>query len=459
MELTVGKMESGVEAHIVLSADRLIEGDQGFISSVTQNMFGVYRATKSSRLLDLCAKLINDGGVAGLVPASASDGYLAEITSLVASFSRERTFTSGAGDEGILALPTSGSTGSPKLVAIPASGVARFMAWGKEYFSFDAASVSLSLSPWNFDVSLLDTWAVLAAGGAVVAGDAARLHDADYLTRLLDEHRPTFLQLVPSTLEALVTAVDDNAYDSVSDIVLTGGVASRSSRAAAARAFPTAVFHNIYGSTEVNDCLIQTLSSRQFAAPESLPLGSPIAGCEVVLSTGNKALPVDGSATDSEGELLVRTPWMASGYITEGTLHPLPGTETEIFGTLYPMKDRVAREAGRLIYLGRRDRTVKVRGQRINLDEIEHAARNSGMAGMACAWIEESSATQVLHLAYTSVDQRSAPASGLQLRMKLSQRLPAFAMPNHLHSFTGPFPLNGNGKPDLPTIKSRVENE
>lgn len=358
--MTVGKMGTGrVEAQIVLSADRLVEGDMSFAGGSDPGAFGIYRATKSARLLDECAKLINGGGVAGLVPVSASDGYLAEIAALVESFSRERTFTSDVGGDGILALPTSGSTGSPKLVAIPASGVARFMAWGKDYFSFDAASVSLSLSPWNFDVSLLDTWAVLSAGGAVVAVDVARLHDATYLMRLLDEHRPTFLQLVPSTLEALVNVVDGSAYDSVSDIVLTGGVASRSSRAAATRAFPAAVFHNIYGSTEVNDCLIQTLSSRQFAASESLPLGSPISGCEVVLSAGDKVWAVDGSVIDGEGELLVRTPWMALGYITEGTLHPLPGTETDVFGTLYPMKDRVALEAGRLTYLGRRDRTLR----------------------------------------------------------------------------------------------------
>jgi len=446
-------------AKVTLFTDRVLEGDDRHGAAVTRCEFGVYRATKNTHLIGACVELINRGGVAALVPASASDAYLDEIARQVEHFARSRTVSTSSGSDGILALPTSGSTGSPKLVAIPMPGIVRFLAWGEEYFGFDASTVSLSLSPWNFDVSLLDTWAVLAAGGTVVAADAAKLHDARYLTRLLVEHRPTFVQVVPSTLDALVNAAGDDIYESVRDVVLTGGVASRSSRAASARLFPTAAFHNVYGATEVNDCLVQTLSAEEFAESETLPLGSPITGCEVVLSTDGNVQPVGGCTDDVEGELLVHTPWMALGYITDGDLHPLSGIEVETFGLLYPMKDRASYAAGRLTYLGRRDRTIKLRGQRVNLDEIEQAARQTGLAGMACAWVDDSTTTQELHLAYTAPDYGSPPASGLQLRLQMSRRLPAFAMPNHLHSFGRPFPLNGNGKPDLPMVRTRVESE
>jgi acyl-coenzyme A synthetase/AMP-(fatty) acid ligase len=443
-----------------LAVDGVLEGGSSKGDAVTGPDFGVYRAMKSSQTIGACVDLINRGGVVALLPTSASDSYLGEIVRQVDQFTRSRTLSLDGYSQGIVALPTSGSTGSPKLVAIPATGVARFLAWGKEHFGFDASTISLSLSPWNFDVSFLDTWAVLAAGGVVVAADTDRLQDTGYLRGLLVEHRPTFVQVVPSTLDALLNAAgDDNAFVSVKDLVLTGGAASRSSRAAVARLFPAAAFHNVYGATEVNDCLIQKFSAAEFSEAETLPLGSPISGCEIVLNSQDKTQRVGRYAEDTEGELLVRTPWMALGYITEGALQPLPGTAFEPYGVLYPMRDRVSCTGGRLTYLGRLDRTIKLRGRRINLDEIEQVVRQTGLAGMACAWVDDSANAQELHVAYTAPGHDSLPASGLKLRLLMSRYLPAFAMPNHLYPFNGAFPLNGNGKPDLSTIKKQVEGD
>ena len=445
--------------HMALSTDRLRERNDASMSGGFQRSSGTYRATKNPQLLRECVNVICQGGVTALVPTSASDAYLGTTATQVERFARAHSASSGPEAGGILALPTSGSTGSPKLVAIPAKGIAQFLDWGKNYFDFNSSAVSLSLSPWNFDVSLLDTWAVLAGCGTVVAVESARLHDTKYLAGLLRQHQPTFVQVVPSTLDALIKATGDDVCGSVRDVVLTGGVASRASRAVVARLFPAAVFHNVYGATEVNDCLIATMSAQQFASSETLPLGIPIAGCEIFLRANGEVQPVGPLMEDSEGELLVRAPWMALGYITEGELQPLPRTQVDAYGALYPMKDRAISAAGCLEYLGRSDRTIKLRGQRINLDEIEHAARQTDLTAMTCAWLDESTSTQQLHLAYTSSECGTAPASGLQLRLKMSRLLPAFSMPNYLHPFDRPFPLNGNGKPDQPAIKTLIESK
>lgn len=466
-----GKAEKGVcvgtttgqhghtETRLTLFADHVVEADERSGTAVTGCEFGVFRATKNTELIEECLELINRGGVAALVPVTASDEYLEGIANQVEYFARSRTVSTDSGSEGILALPTSGSTGAPKVVAIPTSGVSSFLHWGQQFFSMDAQTVSLSLSPWNFDVSLLDTWAVLAAGGTVVAADASKLHDASYLSRLLAEHHPTFVQVVPATLDMLITAAGHDTYKSVGHVVMTGGVASQANRRAASRLFPKATFYNIYGATEVNDCLVESLTAEEFSETETLPLGSPIGGCDVVLHEGGNATAVEGNTAEAEGELLVRTPWMALGYISEGALHPLPSTEAEAFGELYPMKDRAKWSGGRLMYLGRGDRTIKLRGQRVNLDEIENTARQTALAGMACAWVDHSTQTDELHLAYTAPSYDSLPVSGLHLRIQMSRRLPAYAMPNHLHPFDQPFPLNGNGKPDLYAIKTLVERE
>ncbi|PZP28639.1 MAG: hypothetical protein DI613_12695 [Kocuria rhizophila] len=432
----------------------ILEGESRRDGDVVGCKYGIYRAAKNRSLIHQCVEVLNREGVVTLVPISASDDYLTTIAEQIEQFATTRSASTVAWEGGVLAVPTSGSTGAPKIVALPAAGITQFLDWGRNYFDFESATVSMSLSPWNFDVSLLDTWAVLAAGGTVVAAEAARLHDTAYLTRLLDQHRPTFIQAVPSTLDALINAAENAVYPSVKDIVLTGGVAAQPLRAAATRIFPAATFHNIYGATEVNDCLIETLQAEQFADTATLPLGKPITGCEIHLDTNGVGAPLQETTADMRGELFVRTPWMALGYITGGSITPLPLNDEG----LYPTKDQVIWSDRQLMYQGRRDRMVKVRGQRVNLEEIEHSASRTSLVGMTCAWLEDSASTEELHLAYTS-PAHSFAATGLKLRMAMSAYLPAFAMPNHLHAFTEPFPLNGNGKPDLPTIKSLVENE
>ena len=416
----------------------------------------VLRAAKSTEVLAAVIDQIGRGRVVALVPESSSDEYVAEIRSQITAFSLDRG--DNPGDDGILALPTSGSTGRPKLVALPVSGIERFMTWAAEQFGFSEASRSLSLSPWNFDVSLLDTWAVLAAGGTVLAARPDRLRDPGYPSGLLRSQDVTFVQTVPSTLEDLVRSrVEGESFPSVRDVVLTGGAASIATRAAAAELFPWARFHNIYGSTEVNDCLIQVLPAEAFATAATLPLGIPISGCEIHLDHRGTVRPLGDCPDGAEGELLVHTPWMATGYITDGRIEPLVAPTSE--PVLHRMRDRVILTGGQIHFTGRTDRTVKLRGQRLNLDEVEHAASATGLVGAACAWIESSESGEHLHLAYTNTPADQANPSGLQLRMLLSRRLPPYAMPNRLHPFDVPFPLNGNGKPHLKKIKNIVGEE
>ncbi|MFY1673571.1 AMP-binding protein [Plantactinospora sp. WMMB334] len=389
-----------------------------------------------------------------LVPETCGLDYVGEVRAQIGETRLIRS-TAGGRDEGILALPTSGSTGRPKLVALPISRIERFIAWGVRQFSFHSGTVSLSLSPWNFDVSLLDTWAALAAGGTVVAANAQRLAETEYVANLLNSHDVTFVQTVPSTLDALVRAGNGKPLSSVTDVVLTGGVAGAATRQAAVDLFPHARFHNVYGSTEVNDCLLYTASPETFAAADSVPLGAPIAGCEVHLAHDGRVLPLTACADGVRGELFVRTPWMAAGYLNHGRIEAL--SDSDAGQELYPMRDRVELVDGQLRYLGRSDRTVKLRGQRVNLDEVEQAACATGVVGAACAWVGPSDSGEELRLAYTGPDNGPKSVSGIELRLALSRRLPPYAMPNRLYAFEGPFPVNANGKPDLRQIRTEIE--
>jgi non-ribosomal peptide synthetase component F len=343
-------------------------------------------------------------------------------------------------------------------VALRRNAIERFLEWGVKYFDLDEGSTSLSLGPWNFDVSLLDTWAVLAGGGSVVCANPQRLPEPGYLADLLQDRDITFLQVVPSTLDVLVHAAGPHTtFPFVKDVIVTGGAAGVTTRRAAVDLFPQARFHNVYGSTEVNDCLLHTAPAAEFASTVALPLGAPVAGCDVRVDVDGEILLLADCPDGTEGELLVRTPWMAAGYIEGGRIRPLidPGPDHG----LYRMKDRVLIAGERIAYLGRSDRTVKLRGQRLNLDEIERLASATGMVRAACAWLSASDAgDDELHLAYTTAEG-AAPGSGLQIRLALSGRLPPYAIPSRLHAFGPAFPLNGNGKPHLERIKTQAEGK
>lgn len=80
----MGGMRTDPETKVTLFTNRLVEGDTKNGGPVTRCAFGVYRATKSARLLDEWVDLINHGGVAALVPTMASDTYLEEVTQVSA---------------------------------------------------------------------------------------------------------------------------------------------------------------------------------------------------------------------------------------------------------------------------------------------------------------------------------------------------------------------------------------
>ncbi|MFK3672343.1 AMP-binding protein [Leifsonia aquatica] len=433
--------------------DRIVGayGEESSGMAVTDGSL-VARAAKNPSLLMAVRESLNDGGVAALLPELSGTEYVENVRSRIADFCRGRP--DGAG--GLLVFPTSGSTGEPKLVALATAGIESFMGWGREYFSFGEDTVSLSVSPWSFDVSLLDTWAVLAAGGRVIAAEPRRLTDASYVARLLDGDQVTFVQAVPSTLGHLVAAAAPGAsFHAVEDVVVTGGVAHPALRQAAAALFPRARFHNVYGSTEVNDCLIYTCSADEFGVATALPLGDAIDGCQVLLDAEIPLSTQRPYPIGAEGELWARTPWMAAGYLRDGQLVPL----VKNYGAPYPMRDRARVDGdGTLRYLGRTDRTVKIRGQRVDLDQIEDAARSTGLVGDVCAWADTEGHVQELNLACVAhADVAAAP--GLRFRLQLSQRLPPYAMPNRIHHFDESLPLNSNGKPHLARIRAQLESE
>ena len=360
-----------------------------------------------------------------------------------------------AGDA-LLMLTTSGSTGVPKVVPLPAQAVDAFAAWATRAFGMTPECRVLSYAPLNFDLSLLDVWAALAAGATSVLVDPADATDPAALARTLAEGSVGVVQSVPMTFRLLAEAHGGVAqFPEVSHVLLTGEAAPAAVLAQLPRLFPNARFHNVYGCTETNDSTIHEFTFPAGAADGQLPVGRPLPGVliHVVDQDGS---PVPGPGT---GELWVHTPFQTTGYLdaalNAGRFVPDPGGSERVF---YRTGDIVRRdEHGLLRLVGRQDFAVKVRGVRTNIAEVEHVLQDHpDVVEAAVLALPDEAAGNLLHAV---VRRRSgSPLNSLRLRKECMRRLPRTAIPSTIALTDQPLPRTSTGKADRNAIKAILIN-
>lgn len=348
-----------------------------------------------------------------------------------------------------LLLTTSGSTGTPKLVPLSGDGIDAFTSWAGTAFALGTGTRVLNFAPLNFDLTLLDIWATLRHGGMVVPADQDRCVDPAYLLRLLTAARPHVVQAVPMFFRLLTEATTDCDFPGVRDLLLTGDHVHRSVRAGLAHLFPAARFHNVYGCTETNDSMIHTFAAGEAADRDVLPLGSPLPGVLVEVLAGGEVLRGAGT-----GELLVSTPFQSSGYLGETGAKDRFTVRGD--RAWYRTGDVVTRSAdGELALVGRTDLQVKVRGMRINPEEVERVLQShAGVAEAAVVAVPHPASGNALH---AFVRRSDDAVTGLQLRSYCAAKVNRAAIPAAFHLMTDPLPIGPTGKVSRRLLLEKIE--
>lgn len=342
---------------------------------------------------------------------------------------------SPAKEQPTLILPTSGSTGEPKLVPLTTIAIEAFTAWAEQTFSLSQRTV-LGFAPINFDLSLLEIWATLSTGGTVdLISDEEALNP-----RALRDHLRSstadLIQAVPFVFQTLGTAEGEQelVMPGFRDVIVTGSKANSGTRRLMVSSFPNADFHNVYGSTETNNSFLFTAESPQTFQSENPPIGSPLAGVEAHI------LDHDGNvlAGQATGELHVRTPFMMSGYL--GSYSDKP--------RLFPTGDVVFRDHDGVHHIeSRSSRIVKVRGNRTNLDQVE-AVIEAHPAVEESVVIARTDPGEELRVDALVKLRSGAQSTVLALRTHCSKHLPAYAMPGIFKIVPRPFPRTSTHKID-----------
>ncbi|MGN0124977.1 MAG: amino acid adenylation domain-containing protein, partial [Rhodococcus sp. (in: high G+C Gram-positive bacteria)] len=332
-------------------------------------------------------------------------------------------------------LFTSGSTGRPKGVAVTHAAVVNQLAWMQEQFDVGPSDVVLLKTPATFDASVWEFMLPLISGARLVIASHDGHRDPAYLARALVDFDITIAQFVPTVLDAVL---DESTVPTPAlRAVFAGGEALSSATAQRARSKFGADVHNLYGPTEVT---IQA-THREVNADDGLvvPIGTPVWNTHArVLDARLRPVPVGVM-----GELYLSGIQVARGYEGRAGLTAERFVADPAGGTgerLYRTGDLVRwNRGGELEYVGRNDSQVKLRGQRIEIGEIEAVLR--GMDRIAAAAVDVRSDQLVGYIV------PAGDVDATQLRGAVGEVLPSYMVPTQFVVLDS-LPLNASGKLD-----------
>lgn len=361
-----------------------------------------------------------------------------------------------AGDHRTHILHTSGSTGRPKGVEILACGVAR-IALNRTFAPLDANDRIAHISNPSFDASLFEVWGGLLNGATVVILPKQTVIDPFALRDSLQQQAITAMFMTTALFNLTSQACPD-AFRGLRHL-LTGGEAANlhALREVAIHSMPRNL-RNVYGPTECT-----TFATTMDITLETLPAQGPVSigqaldNTQVYLLDEQQQPVMEGEP----GELYLGGDGLARGYYgqpdqTAERFVILPVNPGHPAQRLYRTGDLAKRSKdGNLEFLGRMDRQIKLRGYRIELEEIEAAILSSGIGSGAVADLVRPAEADPYLVAYV-VFNEAGDEPLKALREHLRQHLPDYMQPR-LHRVAH-IALNANGKADRAALRLAVEN-
>ncbi|THV42210.1 amino acid adenylation domain-containing protein [Glycomyces buryatensis] len=288
---------------------------------------------------------------------------------------------------------TSGSTGKPKGVMIEHRSIVSQMRWMRACGHLGDHSRVLQKTPVSFDAA---QWEILApaVGAQVVMGAPGVYRDVEALIAAIDEHRVTTLQCVPTLLEALTETAEFSRCTSLRQVFSGGEALPRRLAAAYFDALPWSSLVNLYGPTEctINATSFLTNPTSLDEDQATVPIGVPADNTQCFILDANLA-PTDIGET---GELYIGGIQVARGYLnrpdqTEERFVPSPFVPTQ---RLYRTGDLASwNPDGTISFSGRADNQVKLRGHRIELEEIARTIEEHTWVKRAAAIVADDDRT------------------------------------------------------------------
>jgi amino acid adenylation domain-containing protein len=393
------------------------------------------------------AFMLEDSGVVAVLTSDSIQQHLSSRRVTIVCIDRLRdeiARESGETPESIVGsenlayvIYTSGSTGRPKGVQISHRAVVNFLHSMRKRPGVSERDRMLSVTTLSFDIACLEIYMPLATGASVVVATRRTAADGTELIAKIEESRCTVMQATPSTWRLLLEAGWAGKKDMK---ILCGGEAM--TRDLAAQLLPRcSSLWNMYGPTETT---IWSSICEIRDAREPITIGRPIHNTQMyILDAQGNLVPMG-----ARGELCIGGDGLSRGYLNqpELTAGSFIRNPFDLDSRLYRTGDLARqRQSGEIECLGRMDNQVKVRGYRIELEEIEASLREHPAVSQAAVSLQENDSGDTRLVAY--VCPRAELCNITKLRTFLEGKLPGYMIPSWF-VVLDQLPLNPNGKID-----------
>lgn len=339
---------------------------------------------------------------------------------------------------------TSGSTGRPKGAMNEHRGICNRLFWMQEQYSLSGEDRVLQKTPYSFDVSVWEFFWPLMVGARLVIARPEGHRDNAYLVDTIRQRKITTLHFVPSMLRVFLESQDvEGCGASLKRVICSGEALTHEMQQRFFARLPDVELHNLYGPTEAA-VDVTYWACRQGDERLTVPIGRPVANTQMyALDETMSPVPV-GVA----GELYIGGVQVGRGYVgrddlTKDRFVPDPFS-SDPGARLYKTGDlgRYLPD-GAIEYLGRTDFQVKIRGQRVELGEIEATLDQHRDVAQSVVMMREDTPGDQRLVGY--VVSKGDAIDTADLKKHLSKELPAYMVPSAFVSLDE-LPLTSSGK-------------
>ena len=365
----------------------------------------------------------------------------------------DNSFLNVSKNDPVYMLFTSGSTGVPKGIKISHENLLNYCTVSKKRNSVDSTSKLLQMHDITFDYSVHNLFLSFLYGACLhVINKNTKINPFKYL----NEHKITHAAFVPSSLIIMkkMRLLKEGSLPFLKYICFCGETLPFDNALLIAKAAPNAKLENIYGPTEATvACTYFEFNKDTVELPEytgSMPIGTAYEGMDVELYNNRLQKITDNSI----GQIVLSGKQLADGYVNNdeqtkqkfiminNKLHYLTGDIGKIVN-------------GALVFLGRNDAQVQIKGYRVELYEIENAiSKIENIVSNAVIPTPVNSITYENLTAFITVKDDNIDT--YQIKSILSQTLPDYMVPN-TYIVLDNMPLNSNGKIDRNQLKNMLQ--
>ncbi len=346
---------------------------------------------------------------------------------------------------------TSGSTGTSKGVMVEHAQLTNYLNWSLETYPQSGDAIAVS-SPLAFDATATALYGALLTGRtAVLLPEGQELEDLEHLLQ-----QPThwgLIKVAPAHLQALGPKISAAQPPCHVDAIVVGGEAMPVSTVELWRSiWPDIRIFNQYGPTETVVACTAYEVPREFDTTRSIPIGGPAPNVRVyVLDSRFQPVPIG-----VPGQLYIAGAQVSRGYLGRASLTAerfIPDPFEECGSRMYSTGDRVRYlESGALEFLGRLDDQIKLRGYRIEPQEVETVlARHPDVRDAVVLMTQDATADQQL-VAYLVAAEGAVIESGA-IHEYLKQYLPPYMIPSTFFGVPA-LPRTLNGKVDRNALRN-----